>query len=338
MTDCTVRYFDGNVSTPHIASIRPVYYQEKIDGFIIAWQDKTNTQLEKRYFTKDCDYLPAVANAPHAIMLSDGARIEFLGEMPAWLTLENQRLFGRIATMEKRWAWIGASVVIMCAFVFGVFRFGIPYASNHIAQQLPDDALSTLGNQAQDYVMELTTPSKLPKARQDEIIALYDKLDGSPKATVIVRGGGDIGANALAIPNNTIVITDELIKLSNDDNEILAVLAHEQGHLVHRHSLKQAISSIGTGVLIVVITGDTSDLLLTLPTLLATAQYSQQAELEADQFAINELKRLNISPAYLASFFEKMEKELGDEHTHLSILSTHPHTDERIKQVKQHSP
>lgn len=332
-----IRYFDGKISTAHKASIRPIDGQGLPHGFIVTWQDKAGTEHEKRYFVKDCDYLPAVANAPHAIMLGDGARVEFIGEVPAWLTLANQRLFGRIAIMERRWAWIGASVIIMCVFVFGVLKLGVPMASHHIAQQLPADTLVKLGDQAESYVMELTQPSQLPQARQDEIIALYDKLDGDPKATVIVRGGGDIGANALAIPNNTIVITDELIKLSDDDNEILAVLAHEQGHLVHRHSLEQAISGLGIGVLIVVITGDTSDILLSLPTLLANAHYSQKAEMEADLFAIRELKRLGISPNYLASFFEKMAKEHGEGQGHWTMLSTHPDTNERIAQARQHA-
>ncbi|MDO4441522.1 MAG: M48 family metallopeptidase [Moraxella sp.] len=329
-----IRYFDGKTSKAHTARLRPVLYQGQADGFIITWQDGRGTH-EQRYFIKDAEYLPAVGKSPHVLMLSDGARAE-MAVVPDWLVLDNKKLFGNISKMETRWTWIGASLIIVCLFVFGVLRYGVPIAAHHIAQNLPADTLSELGDKAESYVMEMTKPSTLPQSRQDEIIALYDKLHANPTAKVMVRAGGSIGANALAIPNNTIIITDELIELSGDDNEILAVLAHEQGHLMHRHSLEQAISSLGVGVLIVVITGDTSDILLALPTLLASSQYSQTAELEADKFAIDELKRLGISPKHLANFFEKMKKEHGEQ-GHWSIISTHPDTDKRIEQVNQYS-
>ena len=333
----TVRYFDGQISKAHTAQIHPVFYQGQVDGFMVVWRDADNAHQEKRYFAKDCEYLPSVDNSPHAIMLFDGARIEFLSAPPDWIELQHRSLFDNITKMENRWAWIGTGLVILCVFVFGLFRFGIPMAAHHIAQRLPIDVLMEAGNHAEEYVLEMTKPSTLPKARQDEIKALYDKLDANPQAKIIVRSGGDIGANALAIPNNTIVITDELIKLSGDNHEILAVLAHEQGHLVHRHSLEQAISSLGIGVLVVIITGDTSDILLALPTVLATTQYSQKAEMEADKYAIDELQRLGISPIHLANFFKKMQKEQGEGHGHWSILSTHPDTNKRIEQAEQHS-
>ncbi|WP_432481245.1 M48 family metallopeptidase [Moraxella sp. ZY200743] len=329
-----IRYFDGKISKPHLARLSPIFYQGQADGFVITWQNKHGSH-EQRYFIKDCEYLPAIDNSPHVLMFHDGARAE-LAVIPDWLTLDNKKLFGNIKKMETRWSWIGTSLIVVCLFVFGLFRYGIPTASHHLAQSLPADTLVRLGDQAEDYVMELTLPSTLPQARQDEIISLYDKLDSNPKAKILVRHGDSLGANAFAIPNNTIVITDELIKLSDDNNEILAVLAHEQGHLVHRHSLEQAISSLGLGVLIVIITGDTSDILLALPTLLTSSHYSQKAELEADRFAINELTRLGISPKHLASFFEKMQKEHGEQ-GHWSIISTHPDTNKRIEQVNQHS-
>ena len=326
-----VRYFDGKISTAHSATITPVSYQGRLDGFIISYVGH-----EKRHFIKNCEYLPAIGSSPPVLMMADGARVEFTNGVPEWLHLDKHAFFTKISHMETRWTWIGASVIIMCAFVFATFKFGIPMASHHIAQNLPADTMMAMGDVAEEYVMEMTKPSTLPKARQDEIIALYTKLDGNPAAKVIVREGGEIGANALAIPNNTIVITDELINLTDDDNQILAVLAHEQGHLVHRHSLEQAISRLGLSVLIVVITGDTSDMLLTLPALLATSDYSQRAEMEADKFAIDELKRLNIPPVHLANFFKKMQEVHGDDHGHWSILSTHPETDKRIEQVQQH--
>lgn len=322
-----VRYFDGKISKAHTASLRP---HGTVGSFVLVGRD-----FKRVYHAKDYEFLARVGNLPAVLMLNDGGRIE-LTEMPLWLTLKNKTLFDKISIMEGSLRWVAISVVAACSFVFVSLKFGMPMMAHYVAQKLPEDTLMEIGNHAEEQVIKMTQSSTLSQTRQNEIVALYQKLDGNPKAKVIVRGGGAIGANALAIPNNTIIITDELIKLSDDDNEILAVLAHEQGHLVHRHSLEQAISNLGVGVLIVVITGDTSNLLLALPTLLAHTHYSQKAELEADKFAIDELKRLGISPKYLASFFEKMQKEHGNQ-SHWSLLSTHPDTNKRIEQVKQHS-
>lgn len=325
-----VRYFDGKTSKAHTAHIRP---STSPDSFVLEGDG-----FGGAYRTADCEFMPSVGRSAGVLAFGSGERIELIGGVPDWLELHHKRLFHKISIMESSFGWILVSLVAVVIFMTGVLKFGVPLASHHIAQSLPPDVLMEVGQKAEEQVMALTKPSQLPKARQDEIIALYDKLDGNPKAKVLVRGGGVIGTNALAIPNNTtIIITDELIKLSDDDNEILAVLAHEQGHLVHRHSLEQAISSIGVGVLVVIITGDTSDLVLALPTMLAAAQYSQEAEMQADKFAIDELRRLGISPMHLANFFEKLKKEHGDGQGHWSVLSTHPETDKRIEQVKKHS-
>lgn len=48
-----------------------------------------------------------------------------------------------------------------------------------------------------------------------------------------------IGANAFALPDGTLVVTDELVELAGDnDDEVLAVLAHELGHIHERHGLR----------------------------------------------------------------------------------------------------
>lgn len=328
-THHAVRYFDGKISKARTAQLMP---HDEAGAFVLV-----GAGFQVVYWAGDYEFLPSVGNSPAVLSLSDGGRIELVDGVPSWLPLQHRGLFDKIAIMEGSLGWVLLSLAVACLMIFATLRFGIPYASHHIAQRLPADTLMQVGDTAEEYVMKMTKPSTLPQARQHEIIALYAKLNGNPKAKVIVRGGGDIGANALAIPNNTIVITDELINMSGDNHEILAVLAHEQGHLVHRHSLEQAISGLGIGVLIVVITGDTSDILLSLPTLLANAHYSQKAEMEADLFAIHELKRLGISPNYLASFFEKMAKEHGEGQGHWTMLSTHPDTNERIAQARQHA-
>ncbi len=56
--------------------------------------------------------------------------------------------------------------------------------------------------------------------------------------TVEFRASPIIGANAFALPGGIVIVTDQLMQLAEHDDEILAVLAHEIGHVKHRHVLR----------------------------------------------------------------------------------------------------
>ena len=70
-----------------------------------------------------------------------------------------------------------------------------------------------------------------------------------------------IGANALAFPGGPIVLTDDLIKLLENDNLILGVIAHEFVHIQKQHSLKQIIEIIGIAALSSIILGSNETLI-----------------------------------------------------------------------------
>src|SRR5437764_1298137 len=64
---------------------------------------------------------------------------------------------------------------------------------------------------------------------------------------LLVRNSEQLGANALALPDGTIVVTDWMVRLVQtrdnrlDDagkDQLAAVLAHEVGHIEHRHTAR----------------------------------------------------------------------------------------------------
>lgn len=117
---------------------------------------------------------------------------------------------------------------------------GIPYTAQQLAQLLPEQTLIEVGNQTEQKLIEQTEPSKLSAKHQARLKIVRTKIAVGKPAKIIFRQGGEImGLNAAAIPNNTIIVTDELVKLSGTDEEVLAVLAHEQGHLVQKHSMQK---------------------------------------------------------------------------------------------------
>ena len=70
-------------------------------------------------------------------------------------------------------------------------------------------------------------------------IAVKDHPDHDIR--IVFRKGGRLGPNAFALPGGTIIFTDEMIMLSEHDDELLAVLIHEIGHVVHRNGMRTII-------------------------------------------------------------------------------------------------
>ena len=127
------------------------------------------------------------------------------------------------------------------------------------------------------------------------------------------------------------VVTDPLVELAASDSELIAVLAHEIGHLRQRHSLRRLLQASATTVLVIAITGDigsVASLAAALPTVLLQSRYSRDFEREADDFALDYMKRRGIPTQSLGDILLRMEKERAGSDVP-DYLSTHPSTRER---------
>ncbi|HHJ35224.1 MAG TPA: M48 family metallopeptidase, partial [Gammaproteobacteria bacterium] len=133
---------------------------------------------------------------------------------------------------------------------------------------------------------------------------------GKKNIHVQFRHSESIGANAFALPDGSIVFTDDLVRLSDTDGELIAVLLHEIGHLHHRHSLRMAIQGFSLAAFVAIITGDvsTSSTIITgLPALLIQSGYSREMETEADDYSLDYMLNNNISPGNFASILSRIE-------------------------------
>lgn len=150
------------------------------------------------------------------------------------------------------------------------------------------------------------------------------------------RASPDLGPNALALPSGIVILTDEVVALAHCDEELLAVLAHELGHIHHRHSLRSWLQSLITPVLIATVTGDLasiSALAGALPTFLADMKYSRTFELEADDFAVELLDRHGIPRRHLADILGRITSADENDRGLGHYLSTHPATSQRIERI-----
>ena len=74
----------------------------------------------------------------------------------------------------------------------------------------------------------------------------------------------------------------------HDDDELIAVLAHELGHLNGRHAMRMVLQQSGIAVLVTAVAGDAVGMTLlaaAMPAALLNARYSREFELEADDYA-----------------------------------------------------
>lgn len=191
-------------------------------------------------------------------------------------------------------------------------------------------------------------PSALEAERQQAVhdafaphLAAFAERYPKQPVEVFFYSSKAIGANALALPGGIVIFTDDMLKLAEDDDELVAVLAHEVGHVIHRHGLRNVVQGSLVLWLIMTMTGDlsaASDLLVTVPALLASLNYSRGMEREADDFALRYMRDSGLQPAHFAHIMQRLDPSAAEDgqdgKSRLRVpeaLSSHPPTPERIK-------
>jgi Zn-dependent protease with chaperone function len=140
-----------------------------------------------------------------------------------------------------------------------------------------------------------------------------------------------------------------MVKLVDGDSQVLnAVLAHELGHVQHRDGLRMLVHVTVLGSVSSALLGDFSSVLAAAPILLGQAQYSRQAEHQADVYSVHLLKAAHIPPSVMVKLFEKLaqhqhkDKHEADEDPSATLLgiafASHPADSERIAFFRQAAP
>ena len=147
--------------------------------------------------------------------------------------------------------------------------------------------------------------------------------------------------NAFACGDGSIRVYSGLMDLMDDD-ELMAIIGHECGHVVHQDSknaMKKAymasaardiVGSAGTlGAISSAVMGDISEAFI-------QAQFSQKQEFAADEYGFNFAIANGKSPYSMATALEKIVKLQGQKASEVAqMFSSHPDSEKRASLMRE---
>ncbi len=326
-------YFDGKTSKAHLVQIR-------FDGSSLVIQGENISHDIQMHHV---DILPVLGTTRRVLHLPTGERLETTDlasiEHIEQLHKRNQGM-RFVNKIEQRWRWVLGSIFVLVIFIFGFIRYGLPFIAKQAALMTPIKVTEIMSDHTLSILdKQFLKPSQLAPERQDELSNYFEsivkEIGEKYPYRLEFRHGNTLGANAFALPSGIVVMTDELVMLAENDLELIGVLAHEVGHVKHRHSLRSLYQSTGIYLLISTVLGDITSVTsaaASLPAILVDSGYSRGFEREADHEAGLYLLQEEGSTQALQTILTRLSKEHSGDIP--SFLASHPGTEERIENLK----
>lgn len=232
-------------------------------------------------------------------------------------------------------AIIGWSLAAALSIVLMVL-FGVPLAADRLAPLIPASFERRLGEVAESQVKLVfegdvcnSPPGQAAFVKLMNTLRGAAGLDLSDSSAVL----SSATANAFALPGGKAFLLKGLLEKADDADEIAGVMAHELGHLAHRDTTRQMISTSGTSFLIGLLFGDItgSSVLIFAGRTIINASYSREAEYDADTFSIDVMHRLGRSPKKMGELLFRITGKEGG--TGISFLANHPLTEDRLARM-----
>lgn len=340
------RYHDGVV-----ANVVPVSLEYDAQNTMLIIRDTDKGDVLACWLAGDIHTIPGRRGQLRlgAAGLPDGARV----------VIDDARNGARVLAtlpvlMEKRRQEAGRQIRVVglatlaLASVIIAYLYGIPLLASRVVELVPPAWETRLGETVgRQMEAQLSETGSAPLCDADP-----DSLSNRALARfaeAVMEGSGspfelDIKVvrspvpNAFALPGGQVYFFSGLLEQAETQDEFVGVLAHELGHVVHRHGMEQLISTAGTGLLIGFILGDMTGVSVAagLGATLIDTRFSREAERQADAFAARMAHRLDFNPAGLAELINRVEAD-SDLARAFALFNTHPLTDDRKQALEDMS-
>jgi predicted Zn-dependent protease len=330
-------YYDGRS-----ASRQPVIVTVMRDGVQIRREDATTLWWPFDQVRQTQGFIPGEqvrlergGDLPEAIVVAD----------PAFLSAIHQiapQTRARFHAPARRWTRrLLVLSAVAGAIVLGsaIYLWGIPAFANAVASRIPVSWEEQLGRQV---VEELTAMSR--RCTDPERLKVLDRIVSTltaPSApvpyTFRITVLADPTINALAAPGGHLVLFAGRLEKTKTPEQLAGVLAHEIQHVLQRHATEALFRDMSLRALIAALAGDTGGLASALEAAgtLGGLRYSRKDEAAADRDGMTMLQAARIDPAGMIDVFLVLKKEAVDVPRALTYLSNHPHTDDRIADLRR---
>lgn len=146
--------------------------------------------------------------------------------------------------------------------------------------------------------------------------------------------------NAFALPGGQIFITEAMLQALETEGQLAAVLAHETGHILGRHSAQQIAKSqllqglVGAATVATTTdSGHSSGAAAQMAGQLILLKYGRTDELEADKLGLDIMHSAGYDPRAMIGLMKVLEQASGRPSQGPDFTSTHPSPGNRIERL-----
>lgn len=212
-----------------------------------------------------------------------------------------------------------------------------------------DDQLGSMADQAwADLIAQ--TPRSTDAALQARLTAVGRRIAQTSGRTnlaweFVVFDQPEV--NAFVLPNGKVGAFRGLMELAKDDDELAAVIGHEVGHVLARHSAERVSQELAVklgvaAVQLALSQGEYANYADQIAGALGMGAmygvilpYSRDHELEADRLGVGLAAKAGYQPAGAVRFFERMAQAAKGQPKPPEVLSTHPADETRLTALRK---
>jgi beta-barrel assembly-enhancing protease len=147
------------------------------------------------------------------------------------------------------------------------------------------------------------------------------------------------GVNAFAAPGGIVHITRGALGLIQNEAELAAVLAHEIGHVAHKHTVDAIQQANGVHLATDAALADRGPYLNQMIDLvydhIIEGKYNRNDELDADKESVTLTQKAGYASASLADFLTRLDDRNKDQPARNGLFASHPETKERIGTIRK---
>ena len=296
----------------------------------VDWRD---VHLRRAGFDEKQAHLTWTDSAGTWTAVVEGA--DLIQELRSISALEDQwRSLSTRRGRRRAWAWMVLGILLAIPFVLlALYAWQAERIAAWIANRVPAAQERQLGK-AIFTQLSAQLQLKEPAIPMQALTEIGGRLTRGSTYRYRWYIADDPEVNAFAVPGGIVVVYTGLLNSAGSAEEVAGVLAHEIEHVERKHSLKNMIYSLGLHATLSLAFGNIDQHWGTrLAEQLGQLRFSREQESEADSSGLRRLRQAHIDPKGMQTFFERLSKEHPD--TAPVLLATHPHTADRLANIKQ---